>query len=585
MQGMAVDSAGNLFVADEDNQRIRLVSHGIINTIAGTGTTGFTGDGGPALQAELGFPQGLAIGAGGVVYFADYGNNRVRVLTPVAGLPTSITLSAHPNPSVFGSLASLTATVAPASATGTVTFYDGVTVLGLAPVSAGVAQFNTRQLAAGARSLTARYESGAGGAYAPSLAANYTEMAAALLTSGFAAPSSFPAGSSPVSAAVADLNGDGFTDVAIADQNGGGVTVLLGNGSGSFTASGGSPFATGANPVSVAAGDFNGDGKADLAVANLGSNTVTILLGNGAGGFAASSGGPLPAAANPISVTAGDFNDDGIVDLAVASTGGTVSILLGTGTGAFTAAGGSTFAAGSNPSSLAIGDFDGDGNADLAVAGGNGNNVTVLMGDGNGGFAAVFAPFPAGTHPVSVAVADFNGDGNQDLAVANNLSNNLTILLGDGKGGFVAAPGGPFPAGTSPQSVAVGDFNGDGTPDLAVADNGGASVSVLVGDGNGGFTPAGGSPFAAGPNPAFVTVEDFNGDGKPDLLIADTAGNNVTILTAINTATQLKIMQQPSSAAAGTPIGNVAVYVEDSNGTLVSGPGTPPSPSHRLRPE
>src|SRR5208283_737119 len=132
----------------------------------------------------------------------------------------------------------------------------------------------------------------------------------------------------------------------------------------------------------------------------------------------------------------------------------------------FTPAPGSPFTVGSGPQSVAVGDFNGDGKLDLAIANRGSNTVTVLLGNGTGGFkAAPGSPFPAGTQPYSVAVGDFNGDGKLDLAIANAGGNNVTILLGNGAGGFVEAPNSPFPAGTQPYSVAVGDFNGNGKRD------------------------------------------------------------------------------------------------------------------------
>ena len=153
---------------------------------------------------------------------------------------------------------------------------------------------------------------------------------------------------------------------------------------------------------------------------------------------------------------------------------------------------------------MAVADFNGDGKLDLVTANyGDNFSVSVLLGDGTGGFtAAPGSPFMAGSAPGSVAVGDFNGDGKPDLAVAHNSSNNVTVLLGNGSGGFTAAPGSPFPAGSGPDSVAVGDFNGDGKPDLAIANYIDSTVTVLLGNGAGGFTPAPGSPFPVGINAA-----------------------------------------------------------------------------------
>ncbi len=357
----------------------------------------------------------------------------------------------------------------------------------------------------------------------------------ALSTAAFgqftAAPGSpFPAGTGPGSVAVGDFNGDGKLDLAIADARSDSLTVLLGNGTGGFTAAPGSPFPAGQTPVSVVVGDFNGDARPDLAIADL-SGYVTVLLGNGTGGFTAASGSPFPAGSGPESVAVGDFNGDGKLDLAIANgTGDNVTVLLGNGTGGFAAAPGSPFPAGSGPQSVAVGDFNGDGHPDLAIPNANGGNVTVLLGNGTGGFTpAPGSPFPAGSGLESVAVGDFNVDGKPDLVIANGDSGNVTVLLGDGSGGFAAAPGSPFPV-VAPRSIAVADFNGDGKLDLAVTSWGADTVTVLLGSGTGGFTAAPGSPFPVGQDPESVAVGDFNRDGRPDLAVAGFFDGSLTVL-------------------------------------------------------
>jgi hypothetical protein len=171
----------------------------------------------------------------------------------------------------------------------------------------------------------------------------------------------------------------------------------------------------------------------------------------------------------------GDVNGDGHADLAVANSSGTVSVLMGNGSGGFAPA--VNFAVGSGPPSVAVGDFNGDGHADLAVTNGGDNTVSVLIGDGSGNFGTE-PPIPVGTQPLSVAVRDFNGDGHADLAVANFADNTVSVLVSDGTGNFGTEP--PIPVGTGPRSVAVGDFNGDGRADLAVANSGDDTVSVLL---------------------------------------------------------------------------------------------------------
>ena len=199
-------------------------------------------------------------------------------------------------------------------------------------------------------------------------------------------------------------------------------------------------FGAGDSPSSVAVGDFNGDSKPDLAVANAPIYTsdtsgVSVLLGNGGGKF-----GPpqrFSAGGRPTSVAVGDFNGDSDLDLVVANaTSDNVSLLLGDGAGGFGAA--HNFGTGVGPRSVAVGDFNGDSDPDLAVGNSNSNNVSVLLGDGAGGFGAA-QNYGAGTAPFSVAAGDFNGDSHPDLAIANYFSNNVSVLLGDGSGSFAAA--------------------------------------------------------------------------------------------------------------------------------------------------
>jgi hypothetical protein len=252
----------------------------------------------------------------------------------------------------------------------------------------------------------------------------------------------------------------------------------LGNGDGTFQAA--IEYAAGSNPDAIAAGDFNGDGKLDLAVANFSGDNVTILLGKGDGAF----GAPVefPTGSSPDSIAIGDFNHDGHLDLAVSNYGSNnVSVLLGKGDGTFQIA--KNFAVGASPDSVASGDFNADGNLDLAVAsegtsyGGSGY-VSVLLGNGDGTFKPAVNYGSPGSYFDAVAVGDFNGDGKLDLAVANYDICNLSLMLGNGDGTF--GPAATYAAGSNPYMVAVGDFNGDGTPDLAVANGSGDNVSVLL---------------------------------------------------------------------------------------------------------
>ena len=359
-------------------------------------------------------------------------------------------------------------------------------------------------------------------------------LAATSATAQFtpASGSPFAVGSAPRSVAVGDFNGDGKPDFVTANFNGNSVTVLLGNGSGGFTAAAGSPFAVGTNPQSLAVADFNGDGKPDIVTANFSGNSVTVLLGNGSGGFTAAAGSPFAVGISPVFVATGDFNGDGKLDIVTAnSADNSISVLLGNGAGGFTAAAGSPFAVGRNPQSVAVGDFNGDGKLDIVTANSADNSISVLLGNGSGGFAAApNSPFAVGASPQSVALRDFIGDGKLDIVTANMGNNSVTVLLGNGSGGFAAAPNSPFAVGASPQSVALGDFNGDGNLDIVAANSGDNTATLLLGDGTGGFTASAGSPFTVGANPQSVAVADFNGDGKPDMVTANFNGNSATVL-------------------------------------------------------
>jgi hypothetical protein len=276
----------------------------------------------------------------------------------------------------------------------------------------------------------------------------------------YGSQTTFGAGTGPSSVALADLNADGKPDLIVANSTSNNISVLLGNGNGTFVAA--TNFAAGFAPQSVAVADVNGDSKPDLMVASQAG--VSVLLGNGGGTFATALNFMTGVPLNSIAVA--DVNNDGKLDLAVADGLNNVSLLLGNGNGTF--AGAANFAAGANPHSIAIDDVNGDGKPDLVAANLNvsSNNVSVLLGNGDGTFAAA-TNFVAGLAPQAVAIADVSGDGKLDLVVANALSSGVSVLLGNGNGTFAAALN--FATGVSPDSIAIADVNGDGKLDIAVA--------------------------------------------------------------------------------------------------------------------
>ena len=366
-------------------------------------------------------------------------------------------------------------------------------------------------------------------------------------------------GTAPFAIAVGDFNGDGIQDLAVANSGSSSVTILLGKGDGTFTAAA-APPGTFAGPSAILAADFNGDGKLDLAVLNGGNNTVTILLGNGNGTFTVPDAATPTTGSNPLAFVAGDFNGDGKVDIAVANyRSNTVTILLGNGDGSFTATD-ATPATGSFPAAIVAGDFNKDGKLDLAVdnqcgAGGGctAGSVTILLGDGTGNFTPTAASPTTGSGPLSMAVADFNSDGNLDLAIPSDCGSSgtcttngaVTILFGDGTGNFTA--GATMPAtGLRPYGIVVGDFNGDGKPDLATANNDSNTVSILLGDGNGNFTPIA-TPLATGAGPVFPAVGDFNNDGSLDIVVPNSGSNTISVLLGAGAPASPTITIAPTS--------------------------------------
>ena len=409
---------------------------------------------------------------------------------------------------------------------------------------------------------------------------------------GFAPKVDFTTGSTPQSVSIGDFNGDGKLDLAVANYNDNTASILLNttaNGATTPTFATKVDFTTGSTPRSVSIGDFNGDGKLDLAVANYtNSNNASILLNTTATGATTPTFNPkvdFTTGSGSTSVSIGDFNSDNKPDLAVSNqNGASVSILLNTTTNTTTPTFATKvdFTVGSQATSVSIGDFNGDGKLDLATANTNSSTtVSILLNTtANGATTPTFATkvdFTTGFNPQSVSIGDINGDGKPDLAVANSLSATVSILLNTTANGATTptfAPKVDFITGSRPTSVSIGDINGDGKPDLAVANYSSSTVSILLNTtANGATTPtfAPKVDFITGSRPTSVSIGDINGDGKPDLATANFNDNTASIL--LNTAP--KVTAVTATTADGSYKAGDTIAITATFDAAVNVTGTP----------
>ena len=556
-----------------------------VSVIRNTATSGSIGSG--SFAAKVDFATGtnpFSVALGDLdgdgkpdLAVANLGSNTVSVLRNADLL--SVITSFSPLSAKPGDVVTLTGTNFNATASSNIVFFGAT---------------RASVTAASATSVTVTVPSGA--TYAPltllntgsSLAASsvrnftptYSPAKTAITATDFQAKQDFSTGSTPRSVALGDLDGDGKPDLVVANYGSFTVSVYRNTsmsgsiGSGSFATK--VDFTTGTQPISVALGDLDGDGKPELVVANYSSNSVSVFRNMAtsgsivAGSFAAKV--DFTTGVTPYSVALGDLDGDGKPDLAVANSGsGSVSVIrnlsISGSIGAGSFADKVDFGTGNGPWSVATGDLDGDGRSDLAVANSIPATVSVIRntatrGSIDAGSFATKVDFATGLTPYSVAIGDLDGDGKPDFAVANGGSTTISVIRNTatsgsiGTGSFAAKV--DFATGSSPISIALGDLDGDGKPDLAVANLNSNTVSVIRNTATSGSIAIGSFAtkvdFTTGSFPASLALGDLDGDGKPELATTNYNSSTVSVLRNADIPPPVITLFIPLSAKPGDAV-------------------------------
>lgn len=338
-------------------------------------------------------------------------------------------------------------------------------------------------------------------------------------------------GTYPYALVTGDFNGDGLMDFAVANAGADPASGQKAQGSVAIFINGFGPGptfenATGLNTAGIATGDFNKDGKLDLAATNFGSNSVSILRNNGEGIFNIYQETDLTTGTNPAAIACADFNEDGIPDLVVTNWGSnTISIFLGKGDYSFNVK--QDFPAAKNPLMIAVSDFNRDGHLDLAVTSVEEKKVSIFLGKGNGAFGPKIN-IAVDTDPIWIVAADLNGDEKPDLAVSCEQA--VDVLIGMGDGTFKKGSNATTIADSRLQGLAAADLDQDGKLDLMVAHESGGFAYLLAGRGDGIFSSARSRcTFASGARPMSMVSGLFSLDSKPDFAVAIPNQNQIAI--------------------------------------------------------
>jgi len=377
---------------------------------------------------------------------------------------------------------------------------------------------------------------------------------AGINTNSFDAKVDYPTEGEPLSVSISDLDGDGKADLAVVNAGSNTVSVFRNTSPSAGTISYAikADYTTGSSPRSVSIGDLDGDGKADLVVANSTSRSVSVFRNTSpsAGTISCADKVDFTTGSDPYSVSIGDLDGDGKADLAVVNlNSNTVSVFRNTspspGTISFDFK--VDFPTGTRPISVSIGDLDGDGKADLAVTNLNSNTVSVFRNTSPSAGTISYATkvdFPTGSGPFSVSIGDLDGDGKADLAVANQGSNTVSVFrnTSPSPGTISYATKVDYPTGSFPLSVSIGDLDGDGKADLAVVNISSNTVSVFrnTSPSPGTINYATKVDYPTGNDPQPVSIGDLDGDGKADLAVANIASNTVSVFR--NTSTPKEIL-------------------------------------------